>query len=175
MGNGVLTGRQTGCAQIFSIQRPVDVLLQMFCPDAHRKGLGLQINALIPQGEKAVTGAVTNGQHRHITGQLLPLQLQACQAVFPQQKAFCLGLKADDTAKCFHLTAHRYYDIFQQIGADMGLGCLQRIMGRTVLFQQLQHQLAAVVTDTSGQLTVRIGTCAAFAKLDVGTLVQCTA
>ena len=160
---------------MFTVKRPVDVLLQMLCTDTHRKGLGLEIHPLLFQGEEAVPGAVTDGQHRHVAGQFFPVQLQAAQTVFPQQKALGLRLKPHLTPQFLHLLAHGHHNVLQQVGADVGFGSLQRLVGRAMLLQQLQHQLAAIVPDTGGQLAVGISACATLAKLDVGPLVQLTA
>ena len=144
----------------------------MLGPDAHGKGLCLEVHPLAVQGKKAVPGAVADGQHRHIAGQLLPIQLQAPQAALRQQQALGPCLKTDAAAQSLHFPPHGHHDAFQQVGADVRFGCLKGLVGRAVLLQQPQHQLAAVVSDARGELAVGISAGAALSELDVGLLAE---
>jgi len=151
-----------------------DLRLEMLCPEADAEGLALQHEAAVHQHPEGVAGRVAHREHQRLTGERTVRGLDADELAVPPLEAGEGCVEVDFPAQRLDLFSDRSDDAPQQVGADMGLLLPGDFLRRAVLEEHFGHEAAELVADAGGELTVREGSGAALAELDVGVFVQLT-
>ena len=166
----VIGGRKPRIA-VFTVHRLVDLLLQLFYPDPHRKRFVLHHKAA---GEKRFV-SIARGMpdsKDHAVGQVLLIRRHA--------HPFPFGAKIGDLRVEFDLAA-KTDDLLPQIadgrpqtvGTDMRFVDIQNIFGRAELHECFQNEAGKIFfLDAAVEFSVRKSARTALAVLGVGLFVQ---
>ena len=151
----------------------VDVPLLLLDTHAHGEGLRLHGNAGSVQHFKGIPGAVSDGQHRPITGNDRPVgDFQPGQAAIFRTQAGDLGVEPHLTPQGDNAFAQILHHGQQHVGADVGLGVVENVLPCPRRHKLLQNPADSGVIDPGVQLAVGKGSRTALAELDVAFRVQ---
>ena len=151
----------------------VDVPLPVLDAHAHGEGLRLHGNAGSVQHFKGIPGAVSDGQHRPVTGNDRPVgDFQSDQTSILRTQAGDLGVEPHLAALGDDAFAQILHHGQQHVGALMGLGVVENVLPRSRRHKLFQNPADSGIVDPGVQLAVRKGSRAALAELDVAFRVQ---
>ena len=140
---------------------------------AHGKGFTLHSNALRMEHGKGIPGAVADGQHHMVAGDLLALigHHGADLTVFAADIRHA-GVKADFATQGNDPIAQILHHVQQHIRTYMGLCIEENILICAKFYKFLQNPADARIIHTGVQLTIRECAGTALSKLDIALGIQ---
>ena len=142
---------------------------------SHRKGLGLDLRPGPPDGLEGIPGAVPHSQNHHFRRDLPCFGANRREPSAPGRKTGHPGVEAHLAAQPDDLLPDGLHHPAQVVGADVRLGLAQDGGIGSVGHKGLQHCFAQGIVDAGGELSVRKGSGAALAELDIGPGVEAAA